>query len=600
MCRIVGLINFKAQMNAEKALIAMRDSMAHGGPDDAGIFIDRESNVAIGNRRLSILDLSPLGHQPMCNDDESLWITYNGEIYNFPELKSELQSLGYQFKSNSDTEVILKAFEQWREKAFEKLIGMFAFCIYDKNLEIIYLVRDHAGIKPLYCSFKKNVLIFASEIKAFKTLDSSWNENPDWKIFFLLFGHIPEPFTTLKDVYMLEKGSFLQFDLKTKKHHVKKYTTFTFSDKISNQKKAENGIRELFIRSVKRHLISDAPIGVFLSGGIDSSLIALIASQQKHDLRTLSVIFDEKDYSEERYQNMVIEKIKSRHKAYLVRERDFIEGLDDIFLAMDQPTIDGINSYFIAKCAKEEGLKAVLSGLGGDELFGGYPSFNRIDRVWFLRNSRLKSLSVLSEYLPDSRYQKLSFLSVKEPLNYYLLFRGIFPMNTAAAILDTDRKDIIQALEKINIEFDDAISPKNFVSSLETNLYMQNQLLKDTDFMSMWHSVEVRVPFLDKELMDYTFSIKESVKFNSGIPKNLLLKTFNDMLPGDIVKRKKQGFTFPFQVWMRNNSERLLNRLSVDSKKPVNNIINSFNQNKLHWSRFWALAVMKEWNTKRM
>jgi asparagine synthase (glutamine-hydrolysing) len=570
--------------------------MSHGGPDDAGLYIDKENNVALGNRRLSIIDPSPLGHQPMCNDDESLWITYNGEIYNFPELRDELESLGYLFKSHSDTEVILKAFQQWREKSFEKFIGMFAFCIYDKRLKAIYLVRDHTGIKPLYYSVKNNGLIFASEIRAFQVLDPSWQENRDWKTYFLLFGHLPEPNTTLKNVYMLPKGSFLRLDLTSRINSMQSYSQFLFSDSIKNQDDALDGVKSLFQKSVRRHLISDVPTGVFLSGGIDSSLVTLIASQyQREHMKTLSIVFHEKNYSEEEYQKVVLDKTESQHKAYLVTEKDFIDNLDDIFKAMDQPTIDGINTYFISKCAKEAGYKVVLSGLGGDELFGGYPSFKRIDKVWFLRNSRMKSLSSLSEYIPDSKYSKLSFLKLKEPLNYYLLFRGIFPVKTVAQMLDADRKDIIQALEKINLEFDDAISPKNFASFLETNLYMQNQLLKDTDFMSMWHSVEVRVPFLDKELMDFVFSIRESVKFNSGIPKYLIVKAFEDVLPEKIVNRKKQGFSFPFQIWMRKNVDMFFENNPEKNGKPFSDTIRKFKNNNLHWSRFWALAVMERW-----
>jgi len=388
MCRIAGIINIEDGFNSnlEAKVLKMRDSMSHGGPDGAGVYIDKGNGVLLANRRLSIIDLSSLGHQPMSDEKENIWITYNGEIYNHHELRKWLITKGHKFKSSSDTEVIIHAYEELGEKAFKKLIGMFAFCIYDRSRRLVYLVRDHAGIKPLYYSISNNNLIFASEIRAFKAINKGWEENPDWTIYFLIFGHIPEPYTTLKDVYMLPKGSFLKFDLKTKKYNICGYERLKFIDEIRNSEDATSGVRDLFKKAVQRHLISDAPIGVFLSGGIDSSLVTLIASQfQGENLRTLSVVFNEKEYSEERYQDLVVNKIHSKHRAYLVTEEDFINHLNDIFSAMDQPTVDGINTYFISKCAKEEGLKAVLSGLGGDELFGGYPSFQRIDKVWFLR-----------------------------------------------------------------------------------------------------------------------------------------------------------------------------------------------------------------------
>jgi asparagine synthase (glutamine-hydrolysing) len=596
MCRIVGIAGFESMQSMRACLIAMRDAMAHGGPDDAGLFIDEENSIALGNRRLSILDLSPLGHQPMCNDDESIWITYNGELYNFPELRNELELLGHSFGSNADTEVILKAFQEWRETAFERFIGMFAFCIYDKKLKMLYLVRDHAGIKPLYYSFTNNTLIFASETRAFRTFDPSWPEYHEWKIYFLLFGHLPEPYTTLKNVYMLPKGSFLRLDLPTMTHTIQNYFLFRFSDTVGEEHSAVEGVRDIVQRAIKRHLISDVTTGVFLSGGTDSSLITLLASRyQGERLKTLSVVFDEKNYSEEKYQNLVLQKTKSEHTAYRVTERDFADNLDDIFSAMDQPTIDGINSYFISKCAKEAGFKVVLSGLGGDELFGGYPSFDRIKKVWFLRNSKMKSLSSLSEHIPYSKYNKVSFLGLKDPLNYYLFFRGLFPVRTVAEMLDAERSDVVNAVERIPVNVHKDMTPGNFASFLETNFYMQNQLLKDTDCMSMWHSVEVRVPLLDKELMEFVFSVRDSIKFNTGHPKHLLIKAFRDILPEEIVTRRKQGFTFPFQLWMKREPERFFAGDPGKNGNAVSRAIKSFRNGRLHWSRFWALAVMKRW-----
>lgn len=596
MCRIVGIVGFEPVCDLERAINSMRDSMTHGGPDDAGTFIDSEFNVVLGNRRLSIIDLSPLGHQPMSNEDKSIWLTYNGEIYNFLEIKKELQCLGYNFRSHSDTEVILKAYEEWGEGSFSKLNGMYAFCIYDQRRGNLYLVRDHAGIKPLYYSVSKNTLIFSSEVKAFRVFENNWEENNDWKIYFLIFGHIPEPFTTLKSVLMLPKGSFLKLDLKTKDVKVEKFVEFTFTEEIRDIGEAIGKVKNEFKNVIQRHLISDAPIGVFMSGGIDSSLIALIAhTYQKENLRTLSVVFNEKGFSEKQYQEVVLSKMKSKHTSYLVTGKDFIDSIDDIFQAMDQPTVDGVNTYFISKCAKEDGLKAVLSGLGGDELFGGYPSFKSIGLLMLLKRFKAgsKRFSNLFGYLGDDRTKKLSFLSIDNALSYYLAVRGLFCAKQTSSVLDIGEGEVYKALEKVYLVNELSLDKGNFVSYLETNLYMQNQLLKDSDFMSMWHSVEVRVPFLDREFLRLVFSIDEDIKFGKKKVKFLLVDSFKEVLPFEIVYRDKMGFTFPFEQWMRNNISTFCDMIT-EKNGAVDEIIQDFIKGRLNWPRFWGLIVLNQ------
>lgn len=604
MCGIVGIITLNNQKINESTLIGMRDAIKHRGPDDEGIYINEEKTVGIGHRRLSIIDLSPSGHQPMGNEDRSIWITYNGEVYNFLELRHELKNLGYTFKSNSDTEVILKAYQMWGEESFKKLNGMFAFCIYDKRNSLLYLVRDHAGIKPLYYSFLNGGFIFSSEVKTFKVFNREWIENPYWKIYFLIFGHIPEPYTTLKDVYMLPKGSFLRLNLNTGKYDIEKFIEFNFSEKIKDLREAVEKIRYEFPRIVERHLISDAPVGVFLSGGIDSSIITVSAHKfQGDNLRTLSVVFNEKEFSEETYQAVILNKINSRHNSYLITEMDFMGDLDDIFSAMDQPTIDGVNTYFISKCASKDGLKTVLSGIGGDELFGGYPSFSRIDMFWFLRrlNGKLRKPFSLLNHIMNDKFKKLSFLSIQNPISYYLLFRALFTIKDTARLLNIEEKEVSDALEKLYMKNDFTLNRRNFVSYLETNLYMQNQILKDSDFMSMWHSIEVRVPFLDKEFMELVFSIDENIKFNRNISKFLLTKAFEDILPEEIVLRKKQGFTFPFDVWIRKYGKGFFEVMLLESgihKKQAKTLWDSFEHGKLHWSRIWGLIVLREYEAR--
>lgn len=596
MCRIVGLAGYeRGDRTAEAAVLAMTEELSHGGPDDGGVYTDARLPVSLGHRRLSILDLSESGHQPMSNADESLWITYNGEIYNYAGIRDELTSSGYVFRSGTDTEVIIYAFEKWGEKAFEMFNGMFSFCLLDKRREALYLVRDHAGIKPLYYSLRGKALVFASETKSFRTLDGGWEENEDWKIYLLLFGHVPEPYTTLRDVTMLPRGSYLKYELNGGDYKIKRFTDYEFTDEIKNAPEAEERIRAVMRESVRRHLISDAPIGVFLSGGVDSSLVAMLSHGFKGDaLRTLSVVFDEKDYSEERYQRRVLDNIASVHRSYLVTERDFMDSLDDIFRAMDQPTTDGVNSYFISRCAHEEGLKAVLSGLGGDELFGGYPSFRRVDAVWPVRQylGKLKGAFGIFSAAPGDRLRKLSFLALDGPSAYYLFFRGLIPVADVAKILGVSRAVVTGALEKLDQELFPGLGRKDFTTMLETDMYMKNQLLRDTDFMSMRHAVEVRVPFLDKEMMKLVFSISPAVKFSGKSVKPLLVSAFRDLLPPEISQRKKQGFSFPFQLWMRRNADTLARFIPDPQNPSVSRIVSAFRNNRIHWSRFWSLVVL--------
>ena len=365
----------------------MCSALKHGGPDDEGIFIDEKAGLVFGHRRLSIIDLSNNGHQPMPDTGQKVWITFNGEIYNYKELKEQLLKTGAKFHSNTDTEVILSAYLYWGTAAFSKFRGMFAFALYDTINAVTYLVRDTAGIKPLYYHIENGALSFASEIKAFKIAGVANDTDQTWPVRFLAFGHIPEPNTTLKNVYSLAKGNYLSWD-----HHHNTYQITAYYNKtpgqtyITDSNLACQYLHNSLKTAVTRQLMADAPIGVFLSGGVDSSLISLLANQQKEQhLKTISIYFNEKTYDERSYQNVVLNEIGGEKFAHLVQQQDFEQFFPHIINDMDMPTTDGINTWFISKYAHEDGLKAVLSGVGADELFGGYPSFNRIKYLQYLR-----------------------------------------------------------------------------------------------------------------------------------------------------------------------------------------------------------------------
>ncbi|MCZ2298213.1 MAG: asparagine synthase (glutamine-hydrolyzing), partial [Chitinophagales bacterium] len=504
MCRIAGIINYKEQDCIKNRIVTMANVMHHGGPDDEGFFIDTSLAVALAHRRLSLIELSNLGHQPMFDDTNNIVLVFNGEIYNFKTIRSELIALGFKFKSNSDTEVIINAYKQWGINCINRFNGMFAFALLDKQIQKIFLVRDYNGIKPLYYTIQNDELIFSSEMRAFKALNPAWEENTNWKKYFLLFGHLPEPVTTLKDIYPLEKASYLEYDLSTKKICTKKYFTLPYNYTINNEQEAVEKIKHTLIESIERHLISDAPLGLFLSGGLDSSLLTLIAKPfVGNNLKTLSIVFEDEKFSEKKYQDIIINTTGAHHQSFIVKEEDFLNNLPDILEAMDQPTTDSINTYFITKFAKEYGLKAVLSGIGADEIFGGYNSFYRAKKIKQLQKIP-KAVLALANLVPNDRIKRITFLKDKSGVGEYLLNRGFYTINQVAKLLDCSTDEVKDAYKNIiNLapkELNE-ISYQERVSYFERNFYMQNQLLKDTDFMSMWHSVEVRVPFLDKELM---------------------------------------------------------------------------------------------------
>ncbi len=547
--------------------------MSRGGPDDAGIFVD--GRVGLGHRRLSIIDLSPGGHQPMKATSRAVWLTFNGEIYNFRELKKELSSLGHVFNSTSDTEVLLNSYLQWGEAAFGKFIGMFSFAIYDRDKSLFYLVRDHAGIKPLYYSIDEEKLVFASEVRAIKKLNPDWPENSAWRVLFLAFGHLPAPYTTLKNVLTLPKQSFFRLDLSSRKSEIKGYQAPLFSP-INSLDAAVNSIREEFPAAITRHLISDAPIGVFLSGGVDSSLIASLAHRVHGDnLRTLSIVFNEQAYSEEKYQKIVTDKLKCHHESFLVTEKDFLESLPDIFSAMDQPSSDGVNTYFISKFARNAGLKAVLSGLGADEMFGGYASFTRIGKLSAVK--RFPRLAGFAGSLAGGKFNRLSYMSTEGNSGVYLTLRGIFTGQEISRLLDMDVSEIHKLVGKIDFQEPETIGAQ-YASRMETDLYMHNQLLKDTDCMSMWHSLEIRVPFLDTRFAGIVSSVNPAIKFHASTPKSLLLKSFSQQLPKELYTRPKMGFTFPFNDWIANNPTVFG---GID------------NASSGHWSKVWTAYVLK-------
>jgi asparagine synthase (glutamine-hydrolysing) len=573
----------------------MCNSLKHGGPDDEGFYSDAEQGLVLGHRRLALIDLSPGGHQPMSYAAERYWISYNGELYNYIEIKAELAAAGYQFRSASDTEVILAAFAAWGTNAFKRFNGMFAFALWDSTDASIYLVRDRMGIKPLYYAKTENGLCFASEMRAFAAIPWLQAENKNWPVYLLAYGHLPEPVTTLQQVSPLPKGSFLRYHCVTGKWDIELFGFTSYAEITGNRDEAKYLVRESLGAAVQRHLISDAPIGVFLSGGLDSSIMALLAyAKQRSGLKTLSIIFEEEKYSEKKYQNLVIEKLECPNWQETLTEKVFQQNLPGIIGAMDMPGCDGINTWFISKYAKESGLKAVLSGVGGDELFGGYPSFNRVGKVQWIEKIP-SALLKMSRHAASKKLRRLSYLSLGGAKGFYLFLRGQFVPATIARHLDASEKEIWDVLnDQPQLDDINCLSTGNQAGWIESNLYMQNQLLRDADVMSMAHGIEIRVPFLDRDFVNLVQHIRSDIKYSGTYPKQLLIDSFKEELPSAVWSRPKMGFSFPFNEWMQQ-SEFVKDTMhkagaagQADFKK--------FTDGGMHWSQLMSLLLL---NLKR-
>jgi len=559
MCGILGCIS----NNIDRVEFELNLSkLNHRGPDDSGVYFD--DNIALGQTRLSIVDLSKNGHQPMISSCGNFIIVFNGEIYNFEEIKRDLIQKKYKFHSNTDTEVILNGYIEYKEKIADKLSGMFAFSIYNKREKELFFARDRSGIKPLYYLIDNQNFLFASELKAIKKHSPAINF--DAKILFLLLGYVPEPFTIYENISMFPAGYYGYY--RNGKLKKSKYDKYEYEPKIIKPySEILSNTRELLQNSIKRHLVSDAPIGVFLSGGVDSSAITAIAAKYKNDLHTLSLVFNEGDLSEERYQNLIVDKYSKKHTKYLIDEKSFLSSIDVFFDLMEQPTIDGLNTYFISKAAKESNLKSVLSGVGSDELFYGYPSFRNRKTLKFLSNLPYSLIQILENF---GKYKKLELLRAEKELAYYLPNRALFSPNEISEILKIDISRVYSLITDLynTYHFSNISELEDQMSFYELNMYMKNQLLRDADVFGMVNSLEIRVPFLDKELTNYLLKVAPKEKFGK-YNKILLIDAVRNIVPEDIINRKKVGFELPFESWFERNMDifKINNAITIRYRK---------------------------------
>ena len=602
MCSISGV--FGTQQISADVVVRMNRAQRHRGPDDQGV--TDLGQVVLGNTRLAIIDTSAAGHQPMHDPVSGNWITYNGETYNFKELRNEI---GGEWVSNTDTEVVLRGYSKWGVDLFRKLRGMFALALWDNQKQQLFLVRDPLGIKPLYYYFNKDQLVFASELRALLASGLVPRRiDPTGVNSYLAYGSVAAPLTIVEGIKQLLPGHYLQVSANER---IDVEFAVTECEAVAGDRDdAVARLRAELEESIRLHLMSDVPLGVFLSGGMDSSaLVALMSRICDQRPQTFSVVFDEPAFSEGEASRAVAEQFHTDHREIRLTENQLIEMLPAAIAAIDQPTMDGINTYVVSKAVKNAGITVALSGLGGDELFAGYPSFRRAVKVGRMPQASkkvLRAASGVGKIAANGSVQRQKFWQLANSdgtaADVYRISRQLFSSNSVTRI--TGR-------ESIDCRGGPPWPPQsadivNDVSQLELNGYMTNTLLRDTDAMSMAHSLEVRVPFVDVKVVDYVLSLPGDWKLRNGNPKPLLADALGDLLLRDFLARPKMGFTLPFEKWLQQNLRREVSSVLEDAHmlaapaldaKAVRKIWRDFLEKPraVGWSRPWSLYVLAKW-----
>jgi asparagine synthase (glutamine-hydrolysing) len=592
MCGIAGILA-ATPGSAPNRLELMQKALQHRGPDDQGIFISPDHQAALAHTRLSILDLSNAGHQPMSIADGRYWITFNGEIYNFAQLRQDLIVQGEHFNSQTDTEVILKLYQKLGAYCINLFRGMFAFAIWDDWEKTCFLARDSLGIKPLYYWHSGSTLVFASELRAVLASGLPTIEMSSEGLYgYLLTGSVPEPHTLIENVHCLAAGHTLYWQ----NGHLttQQYWQMDFTPQAIAPAAACEQTRSAIIDSIQHHFVSDVPVGLFLSGGIDSTAILALAQQvQAEPLRTFSISFTETAWNEGEIAQQVAQHFGAKHTEYQVTCARAIELFPEFIDSIDQPSVDAFNTFCVSKVAHEHGMKVVLSGLGGDEIFGGYPSFQNIPQMlnW---SETLQKIPLVSNGLSHSlmtwgNSPKLKRIGdfLQQPLNAataYRSIRGLFTCAEAQIIAQQyPTSKILRSQPQIPANVHCA-TVEDQVSYLEITCYMRNQLLRDSDAMSMRWGLELRTPLVDRHLLKAVASIPSQIRLAAG--KQLLIQAVPE-LPSWVIDRPKQGFTFPFDRWMPSEFGNYFQNISVPPQISLE-----------PWSRRWSLAILQHWWAK--
>src|SRR5579863_6567033 len=639
MCGICGAIGIEKSEVGEAITRRMMGALVHRGPDEDGLLV--APSAALGMRRLSIIDL-PGGHQPVFNEKGDVAVVFNGEIYNFPQLRKTLEARGHAFRTHSDTEVIVHAYEEWGEKCLGELRGMFAIAIWDARScgtsgeaarrARIFLARDRLGIKPLYYAAADGVLLFSSEVRSILASGRLQPRlSPDSLEAYLTFGSVSEPSTIVEGIFSIPPGHSISFSADAPPQRPSPQPYWVFSDatlqqdgpKAKNIRESAKLLRPLLEETVRDHLVADVPLGVFLSSGLDSTSLVALASRSVSDLHTLTVVFPEQQYSEARISREMAKRFKTRHQEILLAPSTLVAQLDDAVKALDQPTMDGLNTYFVSRAARVAGLKVALSGLGSDEIFGGYSTFASTPRAALVTGlgrwipgpvRRLTAGAAVKIATGDAAHKAAAAWRAPSdlPHAYYftrLLFTPYRVRRLLAPYFESSeysgsRESRWRKRTEETARQAGRLDSFTSVSCFELQSYMVNTLLRDTDSVSMANSLEVRVPFLDHRLVEFVGRLPKRAKYARGIPKSLLIEALSELLPDEVVDQPKRTFTLPWDVWLRGSLGVRVAHDLANLAAPLQEYMNprsvegawqNFAIGQTNWSRPWSLYVLNEW-----
>ena len=597
MCGFVGIVR-KGQN--EEIIKKMNDRIKHRGPDGDGYYIN--GDVALGHRRLSIIDLAG-GDQPIYNEDEKIVTVYNGEIYNYRELKDELSKLGHKFKTKSDTEVLVHGYEEWHTDLPKHLRGMFAFAIYDKTKDEIFLARDNFGIKPLYYAYMNDTFMFASEAKAFLDVpefDKEFNENI--LETYLEFSFVPTNETFFKGVYRLDAGCSLLY--KNKEIKINKYYKLDFNEKNLSFDEAVEKISQVMKDSVNKHLIADVEVGSFLSSGIDSSYIVSLAKPAK----TYTVGYENKKYDEINYAKDLADKLGIKNESKIITKEEYLEAIPKIMYYLDEPTSDpaAVSLYFVAKLASRD-LKVVLSGEGADEFFGGYNYYREeVDYKFYnkIPYGIRHVIGKIAGLFPEVRGFNFLVRRGEKLENSYIGVNRNFSEKMARKVLNKNYElKAIDVTKDVYNEFK-GYSNIDKMQAIDINFWLMKDILLKADRMTMASSIEGRVPFIDKEVFKVASTLPFDYKVTKENTKVALREAAKEVIPTDAYKKKKLGFPVPIREWTKDGEFR------EDIEKTINNdvahkyfnvkILNKlFNEHvngkKDNYRKIWTVYTFIKW-----
>jgi asparagine synthase (glutamine-hydrolysing) len=625
MCGIAGIFSTKySQDQRDAALSRMCSSLFRRGPDDQGQWSN--DRISMGMRRLSIFDPAN-GHQPMQTSDGRFTLVFNGAIYNHRELRKELSEAGQEFTTNCDTEVLLHSFAVWGASCLKRLRGMFAFAVWDDREKELFLARDPFGIKPLYVYEENGSLIFASELKAFSASSlCTMQIDPHAAADYLAWLSVPAPQSIYRNIRSLLPAQYSVW----RDGRLSHTAYWTFPSAISGKPATsyvdfQHELRLRLEESIRAHMLADVPVGAFLSGGLDSAVIAgMMSKASGKKLKTFTVCFNETDYSEDKLARESAKFMGSDHTQYLLRGDELARDIDKIIGLLDYPTGDGINTYYASRIAREGGVTAALSGLGGDELFGGYPSFSNVPKilkflpVWRSFPDKLKAAVLLLLRKGDTRKKKLADMLAHSATLHDLCSqqRKVLSAPEIGTLLSPD------FLSEASLHHVDqhpllgtlcgSIDEKHVfecISAWEICTYMTDVLLRDSDMMSMVHSLELRVPFIDRPFVEWIWTQPSAWKYQRQNPKRCLALACSDLLNPSVMNREKQGFSLPMPQWMKGELKPFLDDTFSGETLSRSGLFNtpsvaqkwkhflSHNDSR-EWSRLWSLAILIRFVTR--